>query len=80
MSLSCLLALGTSPAPLCCLVPLLSVRAFALFNCILFCLLWLLSLIGLLFSEGRQKGVMGERGGRGELRGIKRNGGKGNCG
>lgn len=40
----------------------LSVSAFALSYCILFCQVWLSSLRGLLFSEGRQRhGSRGER-------------------
>jgi hypothetical protein len=40
--------------------------------CILFCHGWLLSLGGLLFSEGKHQGVdIRERGGGGELEGVK---------
>lgn len=69
MSLSHLLALGTLSPLLCCLVLPLSVRAFALFNHILFCLIWLLSHGGLFFFEGRQKGVDGGEGRKGETEG-----------
>jgi hypothetical protein len=54
LSLTLLPALGTL-FHLQVALPRLYMRAFALSDCILFCLVWLLSLGGLLFSEGTQR-------------------------
>lgn len=56
------------------------VMAFALSYCILSCCFWLLSLGGLLFSDGRWWRVDPvERGGRSQGGGTGKNGGGGNC-
>lgn len=56
----------------CCVtLPSVSPRTFVLFYCILFCLVWLLSLGSLFFSEGRQRGVDVGEGRLGLLGGVE---------
>ena len=60
ISLTLLLSLGTLRLLLGCLVQT-SCKSFSLSYCMLLCHVWLLSLGGLLFSEGKQRGrISGE--------------------